>query len=81
VIPKTEAEEQSFRIAEKVEPLKDELTEAGQQVVEQPKEPRSSAGELKETAAAGAQQLKEQTRRGADETVSAGREVAEDLKG
>ena len=83
VIPKTEAEEHAApRLAAKVEPLKEELTTAGQQVVQQLKEPaQQAAGELKETAAAGAQQLKDQTRQGADETVSAGREAAEDLRG
>jgi len=83
VIPKTEAEEHAApRLAEKVEPLKEELTEAGQQVVQQLKEPaQQAAGELKETATEGAQQLKEQTRQGADETVSAGRKAAKDLRG
>ena len=81
VLPKTEAEEQvAPRLAAKVEPLKEELTQAGQQVVEQLKEPaQQAAGELKATAAAGAQQLTDQARQGADETVSAGREAAEEL--
>jgi ElaB/YqjD/DUF883 family membrane-anchored ribosome-binding protein len=83
VIPKSAAEEQAApRLAAKVEPLKEELTQAGQEVVEQLKEPaQQAAGELKEKAAAGAQQLQEQTRKGADETVSAGREAAEELRG
>ena len=83
VIPKTEAEEHAApRLAETIEPLKEELTQAGQQVVQELREPaQQAAGELKETAAAGAQQLKEQARQGADETVSAGREAAQDLKG
>jgi len=82
VLPRTEAEERAAaQLAEKVEPLKQELTAAGQDVAEQLKEPaQQAATQLKESAVSAAHEVADQARDGVDQTASAGRQATEELR-
>lgn len=78
LLPRTEAEEQAAdALAEKVEPLKQELLQSGRDTAEHLKEPvREALAEVKDTAAQGAQQVTEQARDGAQQTASAAQQVS-----
>jgi ElaB/YqjD/DUF883 family membrane-anchored ribosome-binding protein len=82
VMPRTQAEERAAaQLADRVEPLKQELTDAGQEAIEQLKEPaRQAATGVTEAAKSGAQSVAQQARQGMEDTTSAGREAAEELK-
>jgi Protein of unknown function (DUF3618) len=82
VVPRTQAEAQlAPQLADRVEPLKHELSEAREQAAEQLREPaRQAASEVKETAVSGAQQVAEQARHGAEDTKQAGRQAANELR-
>jgi len=82
VLPQTDAEQDAApQLAEKIEPVKQQLSQAGQDAAEHLKEPvRDAVADVKETATSGAQQVMEQAREGAAETASVGRDAADELR-
>ena len=81
-LPPSEAEQQVAKKAlDKAEPLKEQITEAGQEVAGHLKEAAAEAvSEVKETAAAGGQEVAQTAKRGAEVTKETARDAAHDAK-
>jgi ElaB/YqjD/DUF883 family membrane-anchored ribosome-binding protein len=79
VVPRTQAEEQAAtQLADRVEPLKQELSEAGHEVAQSLSDPaREAAHELKDTAKAGVQEVASQVQGATASTKEAARDAAE----
>jgi len=73
MLPRTEAEEQAAHaVADKVEPLKQEMLQAGKDAAEHLKQPvREAVADVTDTAKEGAHQVADQAKQGAQETASA----------
>lgn len=82
VFPPTEAEKRAGqRVAENVEPVKEELKELGQQAAEDLKEPAKDAVEsVKQTAKEGAEQVADTAKAAAEEDKESMREATEQVK-
>ena len=80
VLPRTKAEEQAaMQLADRVEPLKQELTEAGHDVAQSLADPAlETAHELKGAAKSGAQEVTDQIQDATESTKQAARDVAPD---
>jgi uncharacterized protein YjbJ (UPF0337 family) len=79
MLPRTETEEQAAdAVADKVEPLKQEMLQAGKETAEHLKQPvREAVADVKDTAKDGAQQVADQAKQGAHETASATQQASE----
>jgi Protein of unknown function (DUF3618) len=82
VLPRTEAEAQAApKLAQGVEPLKEELVQAGKDAMQQLSDPASDAvTEVKEAATAGVHQVADQARQSAEQTTGAGQDAVDQLR-